>query len=322
MKRRTLLVGLAQLLAMSQVGAQAANAPLVVWVGLATEAADQPALGALRQGLAQIGHVEGKSIRLETIHAANQADRLPAMVSEFEARGVAVFVAAGRAAARALVRLTKVPIVAGRLPEIDPDLFANLASPGGNVTGFSNFAGQLYHKQIEILKELLPDLLTVGILYSVTSSRNLGSDAVAAAGQYGLRSIRLELGARPHEELPAHISSLRARGAGALVVVQDFGTISLRDEIYRLALAERLPTVADQRDMAEAGALMTYGADISDQFRRVAGYVDRVLKGARPADLPIQLATVLQFVVNLKTAAALGLTIPPSILIRADEVIE
>lgn len=322
MRRRTLLVSLAQLLAMSQFGAQAANAPLVVWVGLATEAADQPALGALRQGLAQIGHVEGTSIRLEAIHAADHADRLPAIVSELEARGVALFVAAGRAAARVLVRLTKVPIVAGRLPEIDPDLFANLASPGGNVTGFSNFAEQLYPKQIEILRELLPDVATIGILYSTAGSQDLGSEAVAAAGQYGLRSIRLELGARSHDELPAHIRSLRSSGAGALVVVQDFRTISLRDEIYRLALAERLPTVSNQRDMADSGALLTYGADIDDQFRRVAGYVDRVLKGARPADLPIQLATMLHLVVNLKTARALGLTIPPSILLRADEVIE
>ena len=302
--------------------AQAHEPPVVGFLGLASQAADQPAVAALKAGLTAIGHVDGRTIRLETRHADGHIDRLPALLKELEAQRVVVIVAAGRAIARALNRLTKIPIVAGRLPESDPELFASLARPGGNVTGFSNFAEQLYVKQVEILKEMLPGLAAVGIMHNVISPRDYGAEAEVAARAQGLRTIRLGLGPNARAEIGPLIRSLRPAGAGALIVVQDFSTITVGGEINRVALSERLPTVADQRDMAESGALLSYGADIDDLFRRAADYVDRTLKGAKPADLPIQLATKLQLFVNAKTAKALGLTIPPAILLRADEVIE
>lgn len=320
--RRTLIALLASLAAPVHGDAQSGAPPLVAWIGLASAAADQPALRALHEGFAALGYIEGRTMRFEAYHTDGRTDQLPKIIQDLEARGVAVFVAAGRAAARAIQQLTKRPIVSGRLPESDPELFQSLARPGGTVTGFSNFAEQLYVKQIEILKQALPGLSTIGVLYSGTSLRDPGLAPVLAAESQGLRAIRLELGQDARGQVGPLIRSLRPAGAGALMIAQDFNTISLRDEIYSLARSERLPTVADQRDMAESGAFLTYGADVDDLFRRTAGYVDRVLKGASPAELPIQLATKLLLVVNQKTARALGLTLPPSILLRADEVIE
>lgn len=320
--RRTLIALLATLAAPARGQTQSGTPPLVVWIGLASAAADQPALRALHEGFAALGHVDGRTIRFEAYHTDGGTDQLPAIVRDLETRGIAVFVAAGRTAARAIRRLSKVPIVSGRLPESDPELFQSLARPGGTVTGFSNFAEQLYVKQVEILKQALPGLSVIGVLYSSTATRDPGLAPVMAAESQGLRAIRLELGQEARGQVGPLIRSLRPTGAGALMVAQDFNTISLRDEIYSLARSERLPTVADQRDMAESGAFLTYGADVEDLFRRTAGYVDRVLKGANPADLPIQLATKLLLVINQKTARALGLTLPPSLLLRADEVIE
>jgi putative ABC transport system substrate-binding protein len=320
--RRSLLALLPALAMPVAARAQGSGPPLVAWVGFASSAADQPALAALRKGLATLGHVDGKTIRIEARHTDGRGDALPTMVRELEAKGVAVFIAAGRAVARGLHRLTRTPIVSGRLPESDPELFRGLARPGGTVTGFSNFAEQIYTKQIELLKQVVPGLATIGVLYSTTLTRDFGAEAEKAAGEHGLKCIRLELRTDGGGDVERLIRSLRPAGAGALVVVQDFGTLSRLQEIGRLALAERMPTVADQADFAGAGALLSYGADINDQFRRMAGYVDRILKGAKPADLPIQLADKLYLIVNTRTAKALGLTLPPDLLLRADEVIE
>jgi putative tryptophan/tyrosine transport system substrate-binding protein len=300
--------------------------PVVGFLGFASAQSDRASVEALRQGFAELGHVEGRTIRIENRHAEGMIERVPALVSELLALRVGVFVVPGQAAARMLQRLTRTPIVAIGLPPTpsDPDLFASLGRPGGTVTGFSNFAEELSGKRIELIREVLPDLRTIGILHNVADPvfREWGVETEAAVRAQGLEPVRLGLGSVDAAEVTRLIRSLRPAGAGALIVIRDFLTHSMRDAIYRTAIEERIATVTEDRDFAEAGAFMSYGADVRDLFRRAAGYADRILKGDRPGDLPIQLATKLELIVNLRTARAIGIEVPPVILLRADEVIE
>jgi putative tryptophan/tyrosine transport system substrate-binding protein len=305
--------------------AQPANPrPLVAWIGLASAHGDRRVLAAFRQGLAEAGRIEGQNIRLVLRHADGAASRLPALIAELEAMDASVFIAGGRAVARELVRATRRPIVALRLPADDTMLYASLARPGGNLTGLSNFSEELAAKRIEILKEFLPDVSTIGLVYAAPSANafDFGAEAENAASARGLTAIRLPIVVPTPEEAARLVRSLRPAGVQALLVVQDFVTISLRDQMMRIALEEKLATVTEDREFAENGALVSYGADLPDLFRRAASYVDRILKGADPGELPIQLATKFELVLNLKTARAIGLTVPPAILARADEVIE
>lgn len=179
-------------------------------------------------------------------------------------------------------------------------------------------------KRIELIREVLPGLDAGGILHNVVDPvfRDWGVETEAAVRAQGLRPVRLGLSAIDPAETERLIRSLRPAGASALIVIRDFLTHSLREPIYSTAIAERIATVTEQRDFAEAGAFLSYGADILDLFRRAAGYADRILKGDRPGDLPIQLATKLELVVNLRTARAIGIEVPPVILLRAGEVID
>ncbi|MBL8700803.1 MAG: ABC transporter substrate-binding protein [Alphaproteobacteria bacterium] len=300
--------------------------PVVGFLGFASEASDRASVVALRQGFAELGHVEGRTIVIESRHAEGHVDRVPALVAEMAARPVGVFVVPGQAAARLLHRITRIPIVAIGLPPTasDPDLFQSLSRPGGTVTGFSNFAEELAGKRIELMREVLPGLKAIGVLHNVVDPvfREWGVETEAAIRGQGLVSVRLGLTSVDPAEVVRLVRSLRPAGAEALIVIRDFLTHSVRDAIYGTAIEERIATVTEQRDFAEAGAFMSYGADMRDLFRRAAGYADRILKGDRPGDLPIQLATKLEFVVNQRTARAIGLVVPPSILLRADEVIE
>lgn len=323
-RRSAIAAGLAALLPRA-VGAQtSASAPLVGWMGLASERTDRRIMMGLRQGLEEVGRIEGRTIRLVARHADGVIERMPALIAELDALGVVMFVAAGRAVARELVRVTKKPVVAVRLPAEDGMLFASLARPGGNLTGLSNFAEELDIKRTEILKDLLPGLSTVGLLHAAASPNafDFGGDAEAGARTLGLTTVRLPIKAPTQDDVKTLVRSFRPDGIRALVVVQDFMTINMRDAIAKVALEEGFATIATDREFAEAGVLISYGADLADLSRRAGIYVDRILKGANPGEMPIQLATKFELVLNLKTANALNLTIPPSILLRADEVIE
>jgi len=206
----------------------------------------------------------------------------------------------------------------------DHDLFASLAKPGGTVTGFSNFGEELSAKRIEILRELLPKSSVLGILHNVTDPvfRAWGVQTEASARAQGLRTVRLGLRLTSPGEVTTLLRSLRDEGGDAVVVIRDFLTHTMRDEIIRTSAELDIAVIAEQAAFVEAGALMTYGADLPDLFRRAAGYVDRIVKGEKAGDLPIQLPAKFEFIINLKTAKALGITVPAVLLARADEVIE
>ena len=302
-----------------------AEPPLVAYLGFATEVADQSRLEVLRKALADLGYVEGKTIRLTSRHGNGRAEAGPEIVAELIKSGVSAFVAPGPAVAYLLKRTTTLPIVAIALPPQGGDgaLFQSLARPGGNLTGFSNFAEELSLKRIELLKETLPRLTAVGIMHNVTDPtfRKWGDETDAAARAFGLKPIRLGLTANATQEIGPMITSLKPAHASALIVIHDFQTTTHERTIIELGGAHGIAVVGEHRGYPVGGALMSYGADIHDLFRRAAGYVDRILKGDKPSDLPIQLATKLELIINAKVAASLGITLPPTIIARADEVI-
>jgi putative ABC transport system substrate-binding protein len=299
--------------------------PVVGFLGFAAEDADRPMLTALRDGLREQGHAEGRTILLESRHAGGDMSLAARYIDEMVSRPVDVFVVPGPAAVRALRRATQIPVVAIGLPPAagEHDLFASLARPGGSVTGFSNLGEELAAKRIEILREMLPNSSVIGILHNVADPifRDWGVQTESAARAQGLRPVRLGLRSSSPAEVTRLLGSLREQGGDAVIVIRDFLTHTMMDEIIRACAASRIAVIAEQRFL-ETGALMIYSADIPDLFRRAAGYVDRIVRGERAGDLPIQLPTKFELIINLKTAKALGLTIPPSILARADEVIE
>jgi putative ABC transport system substrate-binding protein len=326
MNRRELLTAAAAAAALPQsaLAQPAASPPLIGWLGLASENSDRRVIAAFRQGLADVGRIEGRTIRIAARHADGRLERVPDLIAELEALGVALFVAGGRVVARTLVRATKKPIVAARLPADEFSLYASLARPGGNLAAFSNYSEELEPKRIEILRDTFPGLSAIGILHAADEPHtvDLGGEAEKRAASFGLETTRLRLRTPTSAEVAALIGSLRPAGIRTVIVIQDYLTITLRHEIGRIALEQGVATITSDREFAEGGALISFGPDVPDLFRRSATYVDRILKGEKPGDLPIQLATRFEFVVNLKTARALGVTIPPSVILRADEVIE
>jgi putative ABC transport system substrate-binding protein len=327
MTRRQLLLALAALAARAPVAAQTpARLPTVGFVGFASSVVDAPVLDWFRGALRELGHREGVTIRIEARSSEGDIARGHALIGALAALPVDVFLSPGPAATRAIVRRTRIPVVAVALPatESEPELFASLARPGGTVTGFSAFGEELSLKRIEILKQALPGLTTVGVLHNATDPtfRGWGEQTLSDARKQGLEPIRLPLASASPAVVEDHIRDLRAAGGGALIVIRDFLTTTLMDDICRLGGAAGIGVVGEHGDFARAGALFSYGADLADLFRRAAGYVDRILKGQKAADLPIQLPTRFELVANLKTAERLGLTLPPSILVRADAVIE
>lgn len=300
--------------------------PVVGFVGFASPEGDAATVVAFRDGMRALGQVEERSWRLESRHAGGDIARGAGIISELAALPVDVFVVPGPAAARAVRRASAIPLVAVGLPPVpsDPELFASLARPGGTVTGFASFGEEMSAKRIEFLRETIPGLSAVGILHNSTDPTfdawgRLTEES--AAGQ-GLRALRLGIASQDGAMLTAGMRGLREGGAQAVVVVRDFLTSSLIHEIVAAAGAEGIAVIGDQASYAQAGALFSYGANQADLFRRAAGYVVRILRGEKPSDLPVQLPTAIEFVVNLRTARALGLALPQAIMARADEVIE
>jgi putative tryptophan/tyrosine transport system substrate-binding protein len=298
--------------------------PTVGFLGFATEEADRPTVEAFRRGLREQGYEEGSTINLISRHAGGDISFAAGLIAEMTSLPVDVFILPGPAAARAVRRVSAIPAVAIALPDADEELFATLAKPGGTVTGFLSFGEELAAKRIEVLREVLPKASVVGILHngSDPTFRNWGVQTEAAARAQGLRPVRLALGAPSSEELSELLRTLQQERGDTLIVIRDFLTVSMSDEIIRTAGTLGLAVVAEQSKLVESGALMSYGPDHIDLFRRAAAYVDRILKGTKAGDLPIQLPTKFEFVINRRTAKALHLDISPALLARADEVIE
>jgi len=287
-------------------------------------AASTKAFDAFRDGLRELGYIDGANIKIEYRLAAWDYRRLPVMAHELVRLPVDVIVVDGgtRVAQIAQEATGTIPIVAATAgaDPVEAGLAASYAHPGGNLTGFTGAGAELSGKRVEILKEAVPGASRVAALWNPATPRTTLQATEEAARTLGLDVRTVEV-AVPEDILLTGFEAPVGAGAEALVVLPDVMFFHERARIIALAARHRLPAYED-REYATDGGLLTYGRDVSEQFRLAAGYVDKILKGAKPADLPIQQPTRFQLVVNLKTAEALGLTIPPAILDLADEVIE
>jgi len=280
--------------------------------------------GAFLQGMRERGYMEGKNFVVEARYADGKGERLPAFAAELVQSRVDVIVTNGTAANHAARKATAtVPIVmALSIDPVGEGLAASLARPGGNLTGLSLVSIELSQKHVEILKTLVPALSRVAVLWN---SGNPGHPAQmkaveSAAQTLGVRVLAFD--GRTPDDIEKSFSEMTRGNTQAVLVLGDAFFTQQRRQIAELALKHALPSVSIPREFAEAGGLISYGADVKDNFRRAAAYVDRVLKGAKPGELPIEQPVRFDFVINLKTARALGLTVPQILLLRADRVIE
>ena len=280
---------------------------------------------AFRQGLRELGWVEGQNIVIDYRFAEGRFDRLPDLAAELVRLKVDLIVAAPAPAAVAAKNATAtIPIVMISVSDpVGTGLIASLARPGGNVTGLSFSVGlELFGKQLELLKETVPKVRRVAILSNPANPAHalLIKDVKVAARSLGVQLQLLE--ARGPDEFDGAFAAMADERVGALLVVADAMFSVHQARLADLAAKNRLPSMHGLRAYVEAGGLIYYGPNFPDQWRRAATFVDRIFKGAKPADLPVQQPTKFELVINLKTAKALGLTIPPSLLLRADEVIQ
>jgi putative tryptophan/tyrosine transport system substrate-binding protein len=279
---------------------------------------------AFRQGLRELGYVEGQNVVLEYRFAEGKAERLPNLAAELVNLKVDIIVAGGTPAPLAAKHATStIPIVMAAAGDpVRTGLVANLARPGGNVTGLSTFTPELAAKRLQLLKEVVPGVSRVAVLWNATNPFAVFNmrETEVAARTLGVQVQSLEVrGSDDFEN--AFAAAIRGR-AGALIVVDDPLTCRHRERLGDFAAKNRLPTMYGFRQCAGTGGLMSFGASLADLYRRAAIYVDKILKGAQPRDLPVEQPTKFELVINLKTAKALGLTIPQSLLQRADQVID
>ncbi len=279
---------------------------------------------ALVKGLRELGYVEGQNIVIERRYSEGRQERLPELAAELVRLKVDVIVAAGTPPPHAAKRATTtIPIVmTNHADPVGSGLVASLARPGGNITGLSLLTPELVGKHLELLKEAIRRLSRVAVLWNPANQAHALSLREAEVGARSL-GVQLQiLEARGPNEFDSAFSAMTKERAGAVIVLGDPMFFGERTRIAELAARSRLPSMTLLMEHAEAGSLMAYGASLRDNFRRAAAYVDKILKGAKPGDLPIEQPTKFELVVNLKTAKTLGLTIPQSILIRADRVIQ
>ena len=327
MQRRefiTLLGGVAAAWPLA-VRAQQPSMPVIGFLGAGSAETDAYRITGVRKGLIEAGYVEGRNVAFEYRWAEDRYERLPALAAELAHREVAVIVAIGgnTSALAAKSATATIPIVfeIGGDP-IQLGLVASLARPGGNITGITFLVGTLTAKQIEVLHETVPKAALIGFLLNPTNvdAETKTKDALVAAGS--IRQKLLVVHARTDSELEAAFATLVQQRAEALVVSAEAFFGSRIDKLVEFAARQKLPTIYFRREFALAGGLMSYSASITEALRVVGLYAGRILKGEKPADLPVQQSTKVELVVNLRTAKTLGLTVPPQIVARADEVIE
>ena len=283
---------------------------------------------AFRQGLRDLGYVEGRSVVIEYRDAEGKIERLPALAAELVALQVDVLVAGGTPQALAAKQATKtIPIVfTSATDPVTDGLVTSLARPGGNATGLSTISTpEIVGKRLELLKQVIPGITRVAVLWQPggqgeRTNKDMLKGAELAARALGVRLQAVET--RGPEDFDRAFSDMTRARAGALTSAGGTMFFNERRRLVDLAAKNRLPAAYTQREFVDAGGLMAYGANIADLWRRAATYVDKILKGAKPGDLPVEQPTTFELVINLKTAKALGLTFPTSLLANADEVIE
>jgi putative ABC transport system substrate-binding protein len=300
--------------------AQQPGIPVIGFLRSSTLADATSLMAAFRQGLKETGYVEGQNVAIEYRSAENDRDKLTALVSEFIRQPVAVIVGNLVAALAAKTATTTVPIVfATGSDPVKDGLVTNLNRPGGNATGVSFFASVVGAKRLEQLHQLVPSATIIGVLVMPGSSEDL-RDVEVAARAIGQRLIVVN--ATNASEIESAFATFAQRGVGALVITSGAFTFSHREEIVALAARYALPASYGVREFAAAGGLISYAASITDAYRQVGVYAGRILKGEKPGDLPVVQSTKFEFVINLKTAKRLGLTVPLIMQMTADEVIE
>jgi putative ABC transport system substrate-binding protein len=282
-----------------------------------------PYADAFRQGLRERGYREGETIAIEYRWQEGRHERLPALVAELVQLPVDVLVPVGTQPSRAAKQATStIPIVMAQVGDpVGSGLVTNLARPGGNITGVSVLGTEIALKQLELLKEAVPRAAQVAVLLNTTNQAAMAGLKVIQGAAQGLGVTLHTVAVQQPDEFDSAFAAIRAAQVDALHVFQDHLLFSHRSRIVDFAAQTRLPAIYMYREWADVGGLMAYGASLREVHRRAADLVDKILKGAKPADLPVEQVTRLTLVLNLKTATALGLTLPPSILLLADEVI-
>jgi len=325
---KTILIWLLATVLLATVSiAQAQQPKKIPRIGYLTLGSSSPRSAneeAFRDGLHQLGYIEGQNVHVEYRYAAGEVGRLPELAAELVSLNLNVIVAANTQSIDATRRATKtIPIVFPlTFDPVASGFVASLARPGGNLTGLTTLNQEVAGKRVELLKEVMPRISRVAVLRDPTNSGSLFAlkETEAAANHLGIRLHILEV--RSADELEGAIQAATRERAGSLIVIPDNLFVRRKGQIVDHVMKSRLPTMFGESESVEAGGLMYYGANLPDLFRRAATYVDKILKGAKPADLPVEQPTKFEFVINLKTAKQIGLTIPQSVLYQADKVIK
>ena len=326
-KRREFIAGLGSAAAWPVVArAQQPALPVVGFIHIGAADASPRDVAAFRKGLNETGYVEGQNVMVEYHLLENQSDSSPALIADLVRRRVAVIATSGtRAAIAAKAATSTIPIVFGVGDDpVKLGLVASLARPGGNATGFNTFAREVVGKRLGLLHELVPKAARFAVLLNPANANATITEAILRDVQEAARTVGLQihaLNASTSREIDAAFATLARERPDALFVGPDAFFSSRRVQLANLAARDRIPAAYGNRDFVEAGGLMSYGINFADTFRQVGVYTGSILKGAKPADLPVVQSTKFEFLINLNTANALGLTIPETLLATADEVI-
>jgi putative ABC transport system substrate-binding protein len=303
---------------------QPAKVPRIGHLAITSRSTNPTRDEAFRQGLRELGYVEGKNILIEWRYAEGNPDRLPGLVAELVLLKVDVIVSGGSTATHAAKQATStIPIIMSQ--DNDPvgnGFVASLAQPGGNITGLATLRSELSGKRLELLREIVPKLSRVAILGTSTNPGNARSVQETEVAARAL-DVKLQyLNVLDPKDIESVFGAAINGRADAVLVLASPVLNSRRTRVVELAAKNHLPAIYDRRDFGEVGGLLTYGVSVTDLDHRAATYVDKILKGAKPADLPVEQPTKLEFIINLKAAKQIGLTIPPNVLTRADRVIK
>ena len=327
MRLRTLgmIVAIGILAAAPRADAQApAKVPRIGFLGNTTPGLEANLVGPFREGLRELGYVEGRNIVIEYRWAEGKYERFPSLIAELIALKVDVIVTAGTPATLAVKKATtSVPLVMIAVGDpVGTGIVASLARPGGNITGLTSISPELEGKRLELLREVVPNLSHIAVLWNAASPLQVVAEKETRAAAQVLRMRVLSLGVRTQAEIEDALARIVRERPGALLVLADRLFLQHRARIMDFATKHRLPGVHAYRELVEAGGLMSFGPSYAGMHKRAAYYVDRILKGAKPADLPVEAPTTFELVINLKAARALRLTIPQSVFLRATEVIQ
>jgi putative ABC transport system substrate-binding protein len=329
--RRKIFLGLLATVLLMTASAEAQQTEKVARIGfldVSTASGSAALVDAFRQELSKLGWIEGKNITLEYRFAEQKSEPLPERAADLVRLKVDLIVTtSGPSALAAKKATTSIPIVMANAGDpVGEGLVASLARPGGNVTGFSSMSFELATKRLEILKDAVPKLARVGLLRLAGSGGGISQDLQLKELRAAALALKLkleEITTQPNpKDLESAFQTAKQKQAGAIMTISTRRFFAERKRIVELAGKYRLPAIYFQKEFVDEGGLMSYGADFDDLFRKAAHYVDKILKGAKPGDLPVQQATKFEFVINLKAAKQIGLTIPPDLLARANQVIK